>query len=562
MPLGIEYWPDRIESRDVIHEERLQAALGVDFFRQPPPYHDDEHDESIIALKFPSYHHCPKCKYLTDDFDRVDRKRDGTVCPLCNHKYMTPSRFIAACIQGHAQDFPYREWVHRGPIDCAGPLKMIFLGKSAGLRDIWILCECGAKRSMEGAFSKDGLKKVGADCLGCHPWRPDDPRVKCNESLRALQRGASNFYFTEIRSSLAIPPWDSRIAEILNFYRMTYRTEFDPTDDDHLASLRMLLRNRPSWKNISTEDINSFIEKKQPLIASAGYDLQHFKQQEFHAFSEGISSDAELPRFVVRESDVPGFLSRIIDKVVLADVLEEVRALVGFRRISPFESIDDDDPRGNFVSIRSPAKSWLPGIRIAGEGIFIQFNTKELDSWSSLDEVQERIGLLKAGIESIWEDTKRVGDVEITPRLIFLHSFAHVIINRLSLKCGYSSGALRERIYSGVPSDPESADMAGVLIYTGSVDSEGTLGGLVGLGEPEQLGLLIEEAIRNAAWCSSDPICTETINPGERTMNLAACHACMFVPETSCEFFNSLLDRISLVGDLEGKGGFLGFLTR
>ena len=45
-------------------------------------------------------------------------------------------------------------------------------------------------------------------------------------------------------------------------------------------------------------------------------------------------------------------------------------------------------------------------------------------------------------------------------------------IDQLVFESGYSSSALRERVYAG-------PDMAGVLIYTADGDSEGSLGGLV-----------------------------------------------------------------------------------
>ena len=55
------------------------------------------------------------------------------------------------------------------------------------------------------------------------------------------------------------------------------------------------------------------------------------------------------------------------------------------------------------------------------------------------------------------------------------------MINQLSFDCGYGSSALRERIYCEKTSN--DLEMYGVLIYTASGDSEGSLGGLVRQGE-------------------------------------------------------------------------------
>ena len=89
--------------------------------------------------------------------------------------------------------------------------------------------------------------------------------------------------------------------------------------------------------------------------------------------------------------------------------------------------------------------------------------------------------------------------------------------------------------------------MSGVLLYTASPDSEGSLGGLVDLGTPERLGGLLQGALRDLTRCSSDPLCASREPKRHRSLNGAACHACLLVPETSCEAFNSWLDRSLLV---------------
>ena len=88
--------------------------------------------------------------------------------------------------------------------------------------------------------------------------------------------------------------------------------------------------------------------------------------------------------------------------------------------------------------------------------------------------------------------------------------------------------------------------MAGILLYTAAPDSEGTLGGLVRLGEPSQLGRLIGAALEEAELCASDPLCAEHDPCDGHDLHGAACHACLFVPETSCERANKYLDRSTL----------------
>ena len=65
-------------------------------------------------------------------------------------------------------------------------------------------------------------------------------------------------------------------------------------------------------------------------------------------------------------------------------------------------------------------------------------------------------------------------------------------------------------------------------------------------GSPERDRL--RDAVVRAGWCSADPLCIESEASGVDSLNLAACHACCLLPETSCEEMNVFLDRGLLVG--------------
>ena len=96
--------------------------------------------------------------------------------------------------------------------------------------------------------------------------------------------------------------------------------------------------------------------------------------------------------------------------------------------------------------------------------------------------------------------------------------------------------------------------MAGVLIYTAASDSEGTLGGLVQLGQPVTLGRQIQHALESMRICGADPLCSEHSPVADgRGVHGACCHACLFAPETSCERGNRFLDRSTLVGTFAAK---------
>ena len=111
------------------------------------------------------------------------------------------------------------------------------------------------------------------------------------------------------------------------------------------------------------------------------------------------------------------------------------------------------------------------------------------------------------------------------------------------MRCGYPASSIRERIYADA-----DAERFGILLYTGSPDAEGTLGGLV--QQARHLEDHLAQALRMSTLCSNDPICAQH-TPGEsmedRWLHGAACHGCALVAETSCEMHNDYLDRALVV---------------
>lgn len=118
---------------------------------------------------------------------------------------------------------------------------------------------------------------------------------------------------------------------------------------------------------------------------------------------------------------------------------------------------------------------------------------------------------------------------------VLMHTFAHLLIKQMSMTSGYSSSAIRERIYF-------SEKMTGILLYTGSADKEGSLGGLVELGNIGKLVPLMKDAFQEALLCTNDPECMSNA-PAGNNLNGAACHSCCMISETACENGNRMLDR-------------------
>jgi hypothetical protein len=574
----LEDW-ERVNSLPALRvgEERLQLMLGVSHFRVGP-IKEQLGGSTLVrarsaapAVRFPEWHECPKCHRIGREGSPFELAEDGARLRCTVHgnrtTFTNPVRFVVACRKGHISDFPWEWWAHRARKEGVCQRPILRLGsnrQSASLSDLFVTCEaCGTsekptRESLGSAFGGDALSSH--KCDGFRPWL-HDRQSDCREPVRALQRGASNIHFGLVASALSIPPASEAINQIIEQSRMF----LDGVPDAVLPSvLKGVSKNYgvPVDQLLAAyRRIQSVDEGGQPLTERAA------RGQEYDALSQDRNDPiigGIVPQFQNEVLAPPPVLDQWFDRIGAASRLREVRALVGFSRIEPHPVSADRVAQaildGKVSPLSKTPRSWLPGAEIRGEGIFMRFRTAAVDKWLADNPgVVERAAILEARSRQIAEQRGYERDYSITPRLLLVHSFAHAFIRQISIECGYSASALRERLYV---SDSDRI-MNGVLVYTGSPDSEGSLGGLVRLAGSELLEPIIMRTLANAGWCGSDPVCIE-IDPkqsGERVSG-AACHCCLLLPETACERFNRELDRAVLVGDAEGRfAGFFGAMA-
>jgi hypothetical protein len=543
---GLESWDESAKSKGVlhpqfIHEQRLEKLLHVSGFRLPPIRLDTDKSQYDILpiIRFPKWMQCPQCHRIgTREIWGITTGRPEVKCTRCSEEgaevFVVPVRFIVACEGGHLDDFPWKMWAS---CKCLSP-KLYLETTGPGLAGKMVRCKepgCqGTPRSLDGVFGKDTLGNMKLSCRGLRPWLAVAPET-CTHVPRVLQRGASNVYWGKILSALDIPPFSTDLSGIFGQFwpRLKDKSpdkwpaliELLELDKETGLPVEQLLAKLGAWKKALEQD------PEEPL-----------EWKEYQQFEEACSNDVQQGEFNVKTEPPPANLCGWLSGVGLAYRLREVRTMVGFTRIKP--------PSGPFASIQSKLchlsaekKNWLPGIELRGEGVFIRLDTNKLKRWEALDTVKNRTAMLKRKLEQDKYDDDEVLP-DCSPRFLLLHSFAHALMRQLSLECGYSSSSLVERIYAG----QGQYEMAGILIHTGSVDSEGTLGGLVRQGKQNLLGTTIINAISAMAWCSSDPLCISGAATLSSPRNAAACHACLLVPETSCQHFNVLLDRALLIG--------------
>ena len=193
-----------------------------------------------------------------------------------------------------------------------------------------------------------------------------------------------------------------------------------------------------------------------------------------------------------------------------------------------------------FTSEKGENTKYLPAVESYGEGVFFEFNDDALNEWiNNNPKIKERIEEIERNHRNL--ETNLNKDLIITPKYVLIHTFSHLIIKELEYLCGYPSTSIQERLYI----DPY-LKMNGVLIYT-VAGTEGSYGGITSICDNEQIGKLIVSAMMRATDCTTDPICYHSDGQGVGKLNLSACFSCTLLPETSCEMFNSYLDRRILI---------------
>lgn len=576
MVMGLDDW-DPTHMRE-IGEQRLLAAVRDQIGGQverlvlppmspdSPTFYTGPHDAGtyigVPVATFPRWLRCPFCNLLaplsTGLFDlkpspyRPERTRyvHSNCTKPGKPPTVVPVRFLVACEHGHYDDFPWIEYVHRGS-PCSSPiLRLHEWGVSGSASEIEVRCDnCKAARRMVEAFGEEGRKNL-PNCRGRRPHLRDFDSGPCTEKMEAMLLGASNSWFPISLSSLSIPTGTNKLAQLVEAH---WHILASATMLQILAAFRQI-GNLNAFVGYSDEDIWEAVEKKRVTLDKGDTDARgaDLKTPEWKVFSASIlKNNIDDDDFQLTPVDAPGRYARLIKRVLLVERLREVRALIGFTRVeSPWDvGSVSEIPADRRMGLSRSDPKWVPASEVRGEGIFIEFSEDAIRKWQKDKEVLKLENEFLAAHRG-WRESRGITPPEADfpgIRFVLIHSFAHALMRQLALECGYTAASIRERIYSQDPED-DAEPMAGALIYTAAPDSEGTLGGLVSLGNPDALGRHITNALENMGLCASDPLCAEH-HPRRHgnVLHGAACHACLFSPETSCERGNKYLDRSVLV---------------
>jgi hypothetical protein len=511
----------------------------------------------VPVTTFPRWLRCPACHQLLpiDGADQLElhhrwgRRPDLAKwvhrhCPrqtgaTSRRRACIPARFVVACGRGHLDEFPYVDFVHQtAQQPCPGAqLEMRDAGSVLGPRVTVSCTACGASRNIAVAAGTKGAANLPR-CRGRHPHLQQ--YSPCDQQLKLMVLGASNLWFGVTLNALHLPQDDPVAATVAEYWDVLAA---QPTP----AVLATVVAGMPALhplRELSATELVAAVDAERERRATQREDepTPGLLDEEWEVFSHPTTSRQDHD-FRAVPTVTPAGYTGLLEQVVQVERLREVQAMIGFTRI---DAAGQGDLRPASVApLSSGHKDWLPAVERRGEGIFLELRETPVAAWCAQVHDHPHIAALRDAYAR-WRGNRDLHPDPAfqIPRYLLVHTLSHLLIRQVALECGYSSASIRERLYVGTPDRPT----AGLLLSTASNDSEGTLGGLVALADPRFLGRLLDAALEDARTCSSDPLCAERVPeaPSDQ-LHVAACHACLFASETSCESGNRWLHRAVLV---------------
>ena len=550
-----------------ISDSRLSEGIlnGARVFRLPSNAElGKKEDIPIYRTKiFPNWNLCVNSNRHSDggtDDVYILYHSSQQKCPVCNEQFSKNKqavRFIAACPEGHLDDFDWHYFIHNGKKQCNNRDWFRWIGGGSSLSNIFLTCpECKSKsKSLEQAY------RGKWPCHGRFPeresFREQSPWKQCDARARIIQRQASNLRVTDLVSLFTIPPRDTALHRMLDnqLLKSHILTETFSDKGDFEKRLRALEKGR----FIKKDTVNAILACNWDEISQAIADLEKppastYRELINEELNELLkaSSDGAPPRyrpkpsttvlFEVDRNKVKNFTDangRTLTATPISK-LSEIAVQLSYRREIRREDSSKKAATPVDVSFTSKTgEKWYPGMELHGEGIFI--STADgllLGLKGNRAQEWDRAHSSPANYDStLFRDEKH--RVEFHPHFVHLHTLSHSIIRSLSVDSGYSSSALRERVYLNI--DGKNA-RGGFLIYATQPGSDGTSGGLISLVDSFQH--IYDSAMDSLLSCSNDPLCIEDHFSADGTrVNGSSCYGCTLISETSCEHRNLWLDR-------------------
>jgi len=561
----ISNWPEK-DMQQLHAVERIKRNLSVSGrLLLPPEAGIDEkanlkiNGGTIPTERFPSWAVCQACNLLHFKpwLKQGLNINDRILCAICSTGELQQVTWCATSSLAGLMDVPWHRICHTNTdTRCPPERNASYLKLEQDDRGRWkVICtKCKSPRAFERADFNEYFHYQPGVKLGSHTgdnaivytiMEVNDPRVYSAANERALvippesnidrkslvyRLQQHSHIVSDIKNATRALQRRREIKKALRTFRCTEDDLFEALEsiDREQALTGGLLDNFDSC-DMRGDEYEALVTQHQ-FSSEADFITRHFTN-EWHNYVESQLSTLELR-----------FTASLVDRLVAVDRLRVIEVFQGFQRYaSDSDSIDSQ-------VIQSPdftgTLDWLPAIELFGEGIFFSLDCEKLEQWELNINVRRRAQEIEERYNESEIDLPE--EVLPTPRFIMLHTLAHLFMRELESSAGYPAASLQERIYCST-----SGSMAGILIYTAVPDVAGSLGGIVALAKPEKFSRILDATMREAEWCSMDPVCSEMEGQGPSWLNRAACHGCALVPDTSCSYHNVFLDRVFIKGNLD-----------
>ena len=565
---------------------------------------------TIPVFRFPTFWFCRTCgsvKKTSGGESLTPNCPDNNCHSSRRNTSMVQVPLVMACEKGCISEIPWRK-ILNCPAECSQTLKLIGSGT---ILDKRILCP---EHKREGVSLQEVLKVAGYNqnpptdsglgtlfhrntgeklcCPGIKTWQSLDTS-NCTGTPSASFLNSLSLHNTNTITSIYLPiklikETDNNLIKIIlnypglnftwkkvqKFYESGISLDFIKDDIKKIVDA---LASNEATQQISQLPHNNLIER---LIQANSSEIStsaaesNLGNNTLYRFQEHqvLLENHDEQDFVTELQENPD-LDDLVESIVRVRRLRQTIVGLGFYRLgqkpnqvstrglvknaikqyhTKYKDLADHDPL--------PQDAWLPAVSSSGEGILISLSNSQLRNWWSVnkDSLTKIIQPVFNSYSNEFQNrnSSPVRNAEPAPlslewfgRYTLIHTLSHILMLQVSFDCGYSIESLAERLYVSCDRDKP---MSSFLIYTAAGDSQGSLGGLAALADPNLLASLFKRSLQRATCCTSDPICTETANLAPRGFNGAACHCCAMVPDLCCESANMLLDRRLLIDPVFG----------
>lgn len=448
----------------------------------------DNENKVISASLFPEWFFCPSCGKMGHMSKLIANNQMPKHCNM----FMEQFSFVLISEKGEIADIPWRDYLTSND----NPVKF---NTNLNDTDKNLILKYSTGGSAEFLETKNITATIDGKTIN-KSLGPLSSRLfqdQVGNIYKMAVRQGNNLCFVKTWSSLYIPKYIIPALE---------RIIIKALDDAGLDINQIHTNLKIQYPNTLTT-----IDHLEAYLNPIANNDEHYKWEEFDFITNNAQNTYTAEDIEFNKYDNNRFG---ISNIYRINKLKVTHVQTGYTRLIP---------TGEQKKIYNTDINFYPGVEMFGEGMLLEMNVGNFNTF------------LNKNHDNNTEDIRNM-----------MHSLSHCIMKELEFECGYPLNSLKERLYFGTEdiNGVIQVKYAGILIYS-ATGSNSSFGGIAALfdNNKSKLDLLIGNSIFRAHDCPNDPICIDE----EKNGNSGVCYSCNLIPETSCESFNSGLNRKLLI---------------